>query len=1087
MAAAVTTTASVGEVSGANETGQLGFYQENKEELRGVLDKEGSNFLNTRSDTGYVGLINQAATCYLNSLIQTLFTTRELRQCLYNFRHDQKLHGPAERSIPLQLQRLFAKLQFGARPATSTTELTRAFGWGKAQGAQQQDVQELCMVLFDALDRSLAAKDGAALSGIDSKKTTIRSRITDLFRGKCQNYIRGPKFCRYHPDPFLTLSLPIKGQASVVDALHKYFEPDQLNGDNQYFCEELDKKIDAEKGSVVESLPPVLMLHLKRFDFDFATMRRVKINDACAIPEVLDMDVVLEKFKYDRGSSARAPNDMSAAPDEKENQQKSGENDMPINETLPGPLAKKTFGRYELVSIMNHSGNSRGGHYRAFIRGDRSDNSADWFDFNDATVSKLDEKEVDSLFGRKGEELGRSSSNAYLLCYRKVDAVETPTGAPGGNDDRSMLPEGLQDSIRAENERFSRLRRTYDIRQQLVEMRVFTSGAIGTVKGADLMMDFPSYYTLERATQCVHKKLFDGQGDAVGIDRVRLRVFDAHASAAGKTFGGKESSTLKGLGMGLSATMMLEVREPDAVFEEYNPNEMLVRISHWDGASQSADVSTSKVVRVDGDQAATVGQLRQAIEKATGLTASAIRIIRMSNTKAVVLNEDVKEIKRDFSIWSGEEVILEPLTEEEQKEEGAFRSAKGSAIIKRYEDTRNRVSVNFNRIGEKTYDSVIIVDKRRPLRELKQMIADALGITKVNAFRLKLHERAPVLKDLDAPIGSNQISDGSVVYVEKGMQPGENEVILLFFKYRPNPPKGSKPFVAFSKINVDKNAKISDLKKRLSAHPKANGHPASRLRLRERKRAGNGVGSILRDDQTLSKCVKRISDGDKFAVQFLDQDEIVTTKDVIVSACSWDPKGGKLSNKAEIVLSKYVTVGQLNERMEALYPLGEGNSERRTFQVAKLRTMGGVTAKVIASRTLSGKGISWVNLETPVEREDGNKEEQNEASTDVLVMKTKVGRFCDGDNIVVASAAEVAGLRAFLAEKKAERERAAAIQSGENFAAASGAESPAPSKGNITKPRPPPTFAGRVVLKRPEVGIKISTVFDSGENPPPSE
>ena len=149
---------------------------------------------------------------------------------------------------------------------------------------------------------------------------------------------------------------------------------------------------------------------------------------------------------------------------------------------------------------------------------------------------------------------------------------------------------------------------------------------------------------------------------------------------------------------------------------------------------------------------------------------------------------------------------------EEQKEEGAFRSAKGRAIIKRYEDTPNRVSVNFNRIGEKTYDSVIIVDKRRPLRELKQMIADALGITKVNAFRLKLHERAPVLKDLDAPIGSNQISDGSVVYVEKGMQPGENEVILLFFKYRPNPPKGSKPFVAFSKINVDKNAKISDCK-----------------------------------------------------------------------------------------------------------------------------------------------------------------------------------------------------------------------------------------------------------------------------------
>ena len=72
-----------------------------------------------------------------------------------------------------------------------------------------------------------------------------------------------------------------------------------------------------------------------------------------------------------------------------------------------------------------------------------------------------------------------------------------------------------------------------------------------------------------------------------------------------------------------------------------------------------------------------------------------------------------------------------------------------------------------------------------------------------------------------------------------------------------------------------------------------------------------------------------------------------------------------------------------------------------------------------------------------------------------------------------------------VAEKKAERERAAANQNGENFVAASGAVSPAPSKRNITKPRPPPTFAGRVVLKRPEVGIKISTVFDSGETPTP--
>ena len=47
---------------------------------------------------------------------------------------------------------------------------------------------------------------------------------------------------------------------------------------NQYFCEELDKKIDAEKGSLVDRLPPVLMLHLKRFDFDYQTLHRCKLK-----------------------------------------------------------------------------------------------------------------------------------------------------------------------------------------------------------------------------------------------------------------------------------------------------------------------------------------------------------------------------------------------------------------------------------------------------------------------------------------------------------------------------------------------------------------------------------------------------------------------------------------------------------------------------------------------------------------------------------------------------------------------------------------------------------------------------------------
>lgn len=56
----------------------------------------------------YVGLVNQAMTCYLNSLLQALYMTPEFRNALYNWEFD----GVNEtRSIPFQLQKLFLNLQ----------------------------------------------------------------------------------------------------------------------------------------------------------------------------------------------------------------------------------------------------------------------------------------------------------------------------------------------------------------------------------------------------------------------------------------------------------------------------------------------------------------------------------------------------------------------------------------------------------------------------------------------------------------------------------------------------------------------------------------------------------------------------------------------------------------------------------------------------------------------------------------------------------------------------------------------------------------------------------------------------------------
>ena len=62
------------------------------------------------SSSGYVGLVNQAMTCYLNSLVQTLYMTPEFRNAIYRFHFDS---DTGQKNIPYQLQRLFLLLQVG--------------------------------------------------------------------------------------------------------------------------------------------------------------------------------------------------------------------------------------------------------------------------------------------------------------------------------------------------------------------------------------------------------------------------------------------------------------------------------------------------------------------------------------------------------------------------------------------------------------------------------------------------------------------------------------------------------------------------------------------------------------------------------------------------------------------------------------------------------------------------------------------------------------------------------------------------------------------------------------------------------------
>lgn len=66
--------------------------------------------------------------------------------------------------------------------------------------------------------------------------------------------------------------MDVKGCKNIQDSFKQYIATEMLDGDNQYDAGPEHKKQDAEKGVKFMQFPPVLTIHLKRFDFDMQHM-----------------------------------------------------------------------------------------------------------------------------------------------------------------------------------------------------------------------------------------------------------------------------------------------------------------------------------------------------------------------------------------------------------------------------------------------------------------------------------------------------------------------------------------------------------------------------------------------------------------------------------------------------------------------------------------------------------------------------------------------------------------------------------------------------------------------------------------------
>ena len=238
----------------------------------------------------YLGLKNFGSTCYINALFQQLFMIPTFFIDIFkNFDFFNKFSSTKLSQITLfEIQIAFANLlksiMYYYPPFNFIKTFKSAFNEEPIKLNVQQDTHEFLSILCEKIEKEAKI--------FFNKENFLENSFKGILTNEIISLESEYPYNSKTEEPFYSLTLDIKNFNNLEDALNAYIKEEILDGENKFFVEKYGKKIRIKKRNSLKRIGNELIIHLKRFEFDFNTFINNKLNDYLKFP------LVKKKKKY---------------------------------------------------------------------------------------------------------------------------------------------------------------------------------------------------------------------------------------------------------------------------------------------------------------------------------------------------------------------------------------------------------------------------------------------------------------------------------------------------------------------------------------------------------------------------------------------------------------------------------------------------------------------------------------------------------------------------------------------------------------------------------------------------------------------